>query len=428
MRDASRPSERVKRRKPPRSVSSDVDELLQPRRRRSRQPSAPVDTRLREGNNAYDGRRPRDRRVQYTRARRRDLAGLDDVDLEKHAWYDSEADHHWRVPLGKPLRRHNLVLEDLELAAEQEVNSKSSSPSTLPPWTDPKTVRPNGFPLDRTDRRKMHRDRSGKRIGNAGARWRGLMARKDLVDGKADAYLFDNLDKSQDLSPRSSFDIEEATSYTSWDDPPSTSVRGWRSNNSLSYRPLPQMKPRNIRDIGRQRCINDLTNIVDAANEACVSYDRQIFDPVSKLWTYVGKSQPSSSPWELRAVGSPVTCSVSGTEEGVSMTCRTNVVASRIIPIDVTARARRVDVVAPPPAPPPNAHAPPTQDSKRRNTSPVFAAVTSTREAKRAFKATRDFWLGGARKSVYGPANLDALVIAAELDEEEGLQRRASMT
>lgn len=56
--------------------------------------------------------------------------------------------------------------------------------------------------------------------------------------------------------------------------------------------------------------MNDISHIVDAANSPCISYDRQIFDPVSKLWRYVEADPPSGSRWELggpNSLGSPVT-------------------------------------------------------------------------------------------------------------------------
>lgn len=425
---------------PVRSVSSEVTALLQPRRKGPRTPSAPMDSRHREGRSKIESRKPplhgKDRRVQFKRGRRRDGPLSDEPrhdanpasssENDKHSWYDPDVDHHWRLPIGKPLRRADLVSNLPEKYNERDPATRWSTGTASEADI---RVRGNVFQADRSDRRGMPtawrddgpvvrpRDRSGKRIGNSGARWRGLMARKDLVDGKADAFCVDTADKSHDLSPRSSLDIEEATSLYSWDEPPSTSVRGWRSNHSLSYRPQPDRRPRNIRAIGRQRCINDLTNIVDASNEPCVSYDRQIFDPVSKLWTYVEACQPSSSPWELRAVGSPVTCSVSGTEEAVSTGGR------GATPTPASA-ANSLVVNAPSPTPP----VPPKQSTQRRNSSPAFAAITSAREAKRAFMATRDLWLGTTRKSVYGPANLEAVIFASEMDDvEEGILRRASM-
>lgn len=359
------------------------------------------------------------------------------------------------------------------------------------------------------DEPSIVRDRSAKRLTSNGARWRGLLARKDLVDGKADVYCTES---NEDITPRSSLDIEEATieeapSIFSWDDPPSASVRGWRSNHSLSYRPKPNGRPRHIRVIGRQFCINDLTDIVDASNEPCVSYDRQIFDPVSKLWTYVEASQPSSSPWELRAVGSPVTCSVSGTEEGVSTIGRgisapptttafsvSDVLAQdesllhslpeASLPITVTESsvcpdARRnnsnvmpsasitdtdsamnlrlsrsatvamtnsdhvcgnksikelvinggnVDASIPTIAVSLEQEALQAEEGpgKRRNSSPPCAAPSNDDDevVKRAFLKAREQWLGYSRKSVYGPANLEAVIFASEM--EEGT-RRASM-
>lgn len=385
----------------------------------------------------------RDRRVQFRRARNKDAPLSDTVDnpaaplsSEKYAWYDPEVDHHWRLPIGRPLRTPHPIPSDAAPMAPPSHRCDGSD-STLPYSNgtasegDVRLARGNSFHPDRSDRRLMSnnarredsslrpRDRSGKRIGNRGARWRGLMARKDLVDGTADAYCIDTNDKLHDISPRSSLDIEEATSLFSWDEPPSTSVRGWRSNHSLSYRPQPDRRPRLIKDIGRQRCINDLTNIVVASNEPYVSYDRQIFDPVSKLWTYVEASQPSSSPWELRAVGSPVTCSVSGTDDCVN--------SSRVAPASASTCP---DVSAPPPAvPAASAAAAVSECTKRRNSSPGgLAAITSALEAKRAFMASRDLWLGTTRKSVYGPANLEAVIFASEIDDaEEGILRRASM-
>lgn len=170
---------------------------------------------------------------------------------------------------------------------------------------------------------------SGKRGGGCGARWRGLLARRDLVDDKDDAEF--SCAESAEHSPRSSFDIDEAPSFYSWDEPQSHSLRSWRSNKSLKYRPRRHARPRRIACIGRQACLDDLTEIVDAANEPCVSYDRQIFDPARKVWTYVEASQPTSSQWELGTtdeptachspVDSPVTCySVAGTEDTISST------------------------------------------------------------------------------------------------------------
>lgn len=366
------------------------------------------------------------------------------------------------------------------------------------------------------------RDRAAKRLANNGARWRGLLARRDLVDGKADAYC---IESNEDITPRSSFDIEEANSQCSWEiDPPSTSVRGWRSNHSLSYRPRPTGRPRHIRVIGRQCCINDLTDIVDAANEPCVSYDRQIFDPVSKLWTYVEASLPSSSRWELRTVGSPITWSVSGTEEGIStigrgasapptaavfpaveteavaaaatatMTTTTTTTTSRVAegvpPVNVGANLlaavspahvpvlsadnglTKVDTIeqvnlAPKGGailhvdgavevtellvPSPVLEGDSVEDvevvvkdgagegetkdededveggTKRRFSSPPVAALTNDEVARRVFMRAREQWLGYSRKSVYGPANLEAVIFASEMEDADVGARRASM-
>lgn len=272
----------------------------------------------------------------------------------------------------------------------------------------------------------MRRDRTAKNIGG-GARWRGLLARKDLVDGKADAYVYAVESGDHELSPRSSLDIEEANSLYSWDEPPSTSVRGWRSNHSLSYRPRPNERPRHIRVIGRQDCINDLTDIVDASNEPCVSYDRQIFDPVSKLWTYVGASQPSSSPWELRTVGSPVTCSVSGTEEAVSSAGGRHIPRSRVSTLASSQPASETRDIANGAAADETVRREGVTGLRRNSGSPTrsFAPVDSQQQAELMFMATRDMWLGYSKKSVYGPANLEAVIFASEMDDEVEARRQS---
>lgn len=432
--DKPRDQTEVKPDDAPRSVSSEVSALLQPRRRGPRVPSGLLDSR--DNRKHYDLRRGpaslKERRVQFSRARRRDGPLSDDVDNNrnrpktasdnpKQSWFDPDADHRWRLPIGKPLKRADLLGSLPDKFPNREAMTKWSSGTASD--SDPRTPSRGPFQGDRSDRKATPGgwredgssarplDRTGKRIGLSGARWRGLMARKDLVDGTADAFCTETNDK--DLSPRSSLDIEEATSFLSWDEPPSTSVRGWRSNHSLSYRPQPDHRPRLIRDIGRQNCFNDLTDIVDASNEPCVSYDRQIFDPVSKLWKYVELSQPSSSPWELRAVSSPVTCSVSGTEEAISSNERGAAPASVAPSMEVGSASATT-----PPAP--------AETTKRRNSSPGFAAIQNAIEAKHAFKASRDEWLGTTRKSIYGPANLEEVIFASELDDERIL-RRASM-
>lgn len=282
----------------------------------------------------------KDRRLQFRRGvrRRRKKGGVSDetnremrlVDTD-HAFYDIEVDQNWRLPAGRNWRGFmhggGEEWEDENAGEEKERPTRWSIGTTSE--GDVKMVRSSAFPGDRSDRKDLAaawreeggsgrpRDRQGGRIGG-GARWRGLKARNALVEASINGFASET--GEHDLSPRSSLDIEEARSLYSWEEPPSASVRGWRSNHSLSYRPKPNDRPRLIREIGRQKCINDLTDIVDASNEPCVSYDRQIFDRVSKLWTYVEASQPSSSPWELRTVASPVTWSVSGTEEAVSST------------------------------------------------------------------------------------------------------------
>lgn len=405
------------------------------------------------------GARGIDRRVQFRRsraARRLDAeptseepGGTDGPASLTHAFYDTEVDHHWRLPIGKPLRRADIVSDMRDGREESNRPTRWSTGTTSE--GDTRVLRGNAFQVDRSDRRDMPsawreepgsrpRDRTGGRIGG-GARWRGLLARKDLVDVTKEAYQNNSENGDHDISPRSSFDIEEANSLYSWDEPPSTSVRGWRSNHSMSFRPKPNERPRHIRVIGRQKCINDLTDIVDASCEPCISYDRQIFDPVSKLWTYVEASQPSSSPWELpsqpssspwdlRTVGSPVTCSVSGTEEALSSGgTRGRAPASVGAPASVPSvpgapHSMPLMPAAPLPERP--------QHSGGNGSSPTqFIRVPNAEEAQRAFMASRDQWLGYSRKSIYGPANLEAVIFASEIDEsveESAARRRASMT
>lgn len=338
---------------------------------------------------AASGPAPRhlDRRSHLRRRRPRPEPRSDGIVRpgQPHAFYDTEVDHHWRLPIGKTLRRADIVSDPRPTRWRHGPASEGDARAR------------GAFQVDRTDRRDIPAVWGRGRT----ARWRGLLARKDLVDGAGEA-LQNCSENGDELSPRSSFDIEEANSLYSWDEPPSTSVRGWRSNHSLSFRPKKNERPRHIRLIGRQKCINDLTNIVDASCEPCVSYDRQIFDPVSKLWTYVEASQPSSSPWELpsqpssspwdmRAVGSPVTCSVSGTEEPLSGGAR-----SRALAMKTDAAAQR----------------------GKPAEAAAFRRKPSVEDTERAFMASRDQWLGYSRKSVYGPANLEAVIFASEIDEE----------
>lgn len=282
----------------------------------------------------------RDRRLQFRRGvRRRRKRGMVNGDANRrvrlidadHAFYDIEVDHNWRLPVGKNWRglMHGAGDEGAEGNGGEEKEKPTRWSNGATSEGDVRVLRTSAFPGDRSDRKDLAaawreeggsgrpRDRQGGRIGG-GARWKGLKARNALVEASINGFASET--GEHDLSPRSSLDIEEARSLYSWEEPPSASVRGWRSNHSLSYRPKPNDRPRRIREIGRQKCINDMTDIVDASNEPYVSYDRQIFDRVSKLWTYVEASQPSSSPWELRTVASPVTWSVSGTEEAVSST------------------------------------------------------------------------------------------------------------
>ncbi|PXF42274.1 hypothetical protein BWQ96_07993 [Gracilariopsis chorda] len=420
--------------RPPRSFNSDVDALLQPRRKGPRAPSAPLDTRYRE-TVSYDSRRIPlcyNRGMHYRRTRRTDpenellsnakRANSASGEPDRCEWYDPQTDYDWRLPRGRAQRRTDFLSDFGERHYERERSLWSASSASE---YDSKWCRN----ADRADRRSPSswrddasigrpRDRTGKRIGSSGSRWRDLLARKELVDHNSDAYYCESLqDKTNDLSPRSSLDIEEATSFYSWDEPHSTSIREWRSNHSLSYKPQPTTRPRNIKAIGRQICFNDLSSIVDASNEPCVSYDRQIFDPVSKLWTYVEACQPSSSPWEMRAVGSPVTWSPSGTEEGASSGSR------QAAP--VSAHSNTMHETVSPPVPD---RKPVDNSTQRRYSSPGFSAVTNAMDAKRAFMATRDFWLGTTRKSVYGPANLEAVIFASEFDDvTQGILRRASV-
>lgn len=282
----------------------------------------------------------KDRRVQFRRGvMRRRRRGVVNEDAQGevrlidagHAFYDIEFDQNWRLPMRKNWRGllHGGGGEGERGKGGEERERPTRWSDGTASEGDMKVLRTSAFPEDRSDRKDSAtawreetgsgrpRDRQGGRIGG-GARWRGLKARNELMDATTNGFASET--GEHDLSPRSSLDIEEARSLYSWEEPPSASVRGWRSNHSLSYRPKPNDRSRLIRDIGRQKCINDLTDIVDASNEPCVSYDRQIFDRVSKLWTYVEASQPSSSPWELRTVASPVTWSVSGTEEALSST------------------------------------------------------------------------------------------------------------
>lgn len=365
-----------------------------------------------------------------------------------HEFYDVEFDQNWRIPLGKG---------DPQEPKEGKGNRWSMGTASE---GDMRSLRGNAFQADRSDRRRFQgtyreeacsgrpRDRPGGRIGG-GARWRGLIARKDLVDSSTNGFASDSGGACEDLSPRSSLDIEEANSLWSWDEPPSTSVRGWKSNHSLSYKPKPNDRPRLISDIGRQKCINDLTDIVDASNEPCVSYDRQIFDRVSKLWTYVDKREPLSSPWELRTVSSPVTWSVSGTEEGVSMRGTTS------MSVGAATSAPSLGIHSIPTSAPPSVpsvavvtdrrletavteigieedlethelNRRKTLSPKRRSNASLHGTshgtsriIPSAEEATRAFMATRNKWLGYSRKSVYGPANLEAVIFASEMDDAQ---------
>ncbi|KAI0564845.1 nascent polypeptide-associated complex subunit alpha [Gracilaria domingensis] len=418
---------------PPRPVGSEVDALLQPRRKGPRAPSAPLDTRHRDAplldsrRNVFGARTAKYRRaLRYEHesdgvayARRVNSAC---VEPGKFEWYDTRTDYEWRLPRANAQRRVDFLSDFGERHFERERSlwSASSASEHDTRWwrnADREDRRsPSSFRDDASVARL--RDRTGKRIGGSSTRWRDILAKKELADSNAEPSYCESLDKSHDISPRSSLDIEEATSFYSSDEPHSTSIREWRSNTSLSYRPQPYTRPRHIKKIGRQMCLYDLSSIVDASNEPCVSYDRQIFDPVSKLWTYVEACQPSSSPWELRAVGSPVTWSASGTEEGTSSGSR------QAAPVSADSNCTNAA-----PSPPIPDRKPTQESTQRRNSSPGFAAITSAMEAKRAFNATRDLWLGTTRKSVYGPANLEALIFASEIDDvEQGILRRASVT
>lgn len=512
-------------------------------------------------------RRPRDRSVHIPRVRRHappppptPRSSTDDVvhsgrsafGIHNGNHYEDLAESPRRKPFLRPPRRLRFRISD----DFSKNSTNANAPGDQTPWSHPtpdvsadsvsrpSADRPPAHPphhpqVLRSDRRygspswrddpPTARDRVAKKLASNGARWRGLLARKDLVDGKADAYCTES---NEDITPRSSLDIEEATieeapSIYSWDDPPSVSVRGWRSNNSLSYRPKREERPRHIRVIGRQNCFNDLTDIVEASNEPCVSYDRQIFDPVSKLWTYVEASLPSSSPWELRAMGSPVTCSVSGTEEGVSTIGRGISAPPTTTAFSVSDILAQDGITSSPP-PEPSLLAPPRGDqarnghsirnavrnshtdtcrvsskpsgkplflnpkldaidvedsedsedtedaedvfcdeggddtdlnaqaaivaataaaaaaaaaaavdahqvamctegpAKRRNSSPACALLNGQdgEVSNKAYMIAREQWLGYSRKSVYGPANLEAVILASEI--EEGA-RRASM-
>lgn len=448
------------------------------------------------------GRRERARRARYRRME--EALGGEDA---RHAFYDADVDQAWRLPTGKWRAGDEGGASGFGNGAavggsvggvgtRRNVGTGSEG--------DMRGLRA----MDRSDRRDMPNGggrAGGGRIGG-GARWRGLLARKDLVEASPNGFASDTGGTGEDLSPRSSLDIEEANSLYSWDDPPSTSVRGWRSNHSLSYRPRPNDRPRKIRDIGRQRCLNDLTDIVDASNEPCVSYDRQIFDRAKKLWMYVGASKPPSSRWELTTVASPITWSVSGAEEGVSSTRGVGVtsvgappsvpsviaptsVPSGIVAVPTTSEERETGLAIVEPttrldieesvtrlemgepvtrleieeepltrrksAPPgPGRSSEPSlirrsgasskpnlessrrsgsersDGSSRRSTGSPPRFMPSAEEAERAFMATRDQWLGYSRKSVYGPANLEAVIFASEMEdaaEEEVLRRQQSL-
>ena len=93
----------------------------------------------------------------------------------------------------------------------------------------------------------------------------------------------------------------------------------------------------------------------------------------------------------MRAVGSPVTCSVSGTEEPLSGGAR-----SRALAMKTDAAAQR----------------------GKPAEAAAFRRKPSVEDTERAFMASRDQWLGYSRKSVYGPANLEAVIFASEIDEE----------
>lgn len=145
------------------------------------------------------------------------------------------------------------------------------------------------------------------------ARWHRLLARRDLVDKHLAARPPPDR-TSVEQSPRSSFDFDEPRSLTSWgEEPPSPTLRSWRSGSSRSYKPRQEDAPRPIGAIGRQSCMNDISDIIDRANSPCYSYDRQLFDPETKMWRYVEADEPTSSPWELgpSSLGSPMTTSAS---------------------------------------------------------------------------------------------------------------------
>ncbi len=144
------------------------------------------------------------------------------------------------------------------------------------------------------------------------ARWRRLLARQALLEKGLATGAPRAADRFEEpSSPRSSFDLDEPKSFASWDEePPSPTLRSWRSVSSRSFHKRAEEPPRALAAIGRQPCMNDISHLVDAANSPCISYDRQIFDPNSKLWRYVEADIPyEASPWELgpASLGSPVT-------------------------------------------------------------------------------------------------------------------------
>lgn len=144
------------------------------------------------------------------------------------------------------------------------------------------------------------------------ARWRRLLARKELLENGLATGVPRPADRFEETgSPRSSFDLDEPKSFASWDEePPSPTLRSWRSVSSRSFQKRAEEPPRALAAIGRQPCMNDISHLVDAANSPCISYDRQIFDPTSKMWRYVEFDIPyEASPRELgpASLGSPVT-------------------------------------------------------------------------------------------------------------------------
>lgn len=56
-------------------------------------------------------------------------------------------------------------------------------------------------------------------------------------------------------------------------------------------------------------------------------------------------------------------------------------------------------------------------NNKRRNSSPPITTTTDDDGTRHVFMTAREQWLGYSRKSIYGPANLEAVIFASELED-----------